>query len=100
MPTIDAENVRVVRAYLTYLREARRLSDDSVDAAAAAIDEFQAYTKARNFKRFHIQQAIGFKKYLSRRAGQHSGEPLSTRTMAARLNALRAFFHWLAGQPG
>ena len=29
--------------------------------AAAALARFEEYTKYRDFKRFHIQQAIGFK---------------------------------------
>ena len=33
----NAENERIKRAYFIYLKEARRLSEHSIDAAAAAI---------------------------------------------------------------
>jgi hypothetical protein len=57
-----AENERIKRAYFIYLKEARRLSEQSIDAAAAALSRFEEYTKYREFKRFHTQQAVGFKR--------------------------------------
>ena len=57
----NPENERIKRAYFIYLKEARRLGEHSIDCAAAALAKFEDYTKYRDFKRFHIQQAIGFK---------------------------------------
>jgi integrase len=98
----NPENERIKRAYLIYLKEARRLGEHSisVDAAAAALAKFEAYTKYRGFKRFHIQQAIGFKRKLSEETSPRTGEPLSKATVFAILHALRSFFQWLATQPG
>ena len=96
----NPENERIKRAYFIYLKEARRLSEHSIDAAAAALSRFEQYTKYRNFKSFHTQQAVGFKRKLAEQENQRTGEPLSKRTLFTMLNALRAFFHWLAGQPG
>jgi integrase/recombinase XerD len=100
MRTHSPENERIKRAYFIYLKEARRLSEHSIDAAAAALCKFEEYTKYRDFKRFHIQQAMGFKRKLSDQVSQRTGEKLSSSTLFASLNALRAFFHWLAGQQG
>jgi integrase/recombinase XerD len=94
------ENERIKRAYFTYLKEARRLSEHSIDAAAAAISRFEDYTKYRDFKRFHTQQAVGFKRRLSGEINQRTGEALSKSTVFTALNVLRTFFQWLAGQPG
>jgi integrase/recombinase XerD len=99
-PMHHPDNERVKRAYLIYLKEARRLSEHSIDAAAAALSKFEEYTRYRDFKRFHIEQAMGFKRKLATQVSQRTGEPLSSSTVLATLNALRAFFHWLAGQPG
>jgi len=55
----NPENERIKRDYFIYLKEARRLGEHSVDCAAAALAKFEAYTKYRDFKRFHVQQAIG-----------------------------------------
>jgi len=96
----NAENERIKRAYFTYLKEARRLSEHSIDAAATAISRFDEYSKYRNFKRFHTQQAVGFKRRLAAEINHRTGEPLSKSTIFTTLNALRAFFQWLAGQSG
>ena len=100
MRTHNANNERIKRAYFTYLKEARRLSEGSIDAAAAAISRFEAYTKYRDFKSFHIRQAVAFKRKLADQINQKTGERLSKQTLYATLSALRAFFYWLAGQPG
>jgi hypothetical protein len=55
-----AENERIKRKYFTFLKEARRNSEPTVDAAAKALNRFEVYTKFREFKAFHFQQAIAF----------------------------------------
>ena len=100
MRTHNPQNERLKRTYFIYLKEARRLSEHSIDAAAAALSRFEQYTKYRDFKRFRIQQAVGFKRKLADRLNERTGERLSSSTLYATLNALRAFFQWLAGQPG
>jgi integrase/recombinase XerD len=100
MRTHSPENERIKRAYFAYLKEARRLSEPSIDAAAAAISRFEAYTSYRDFKSFHIQQAVAFKRKLAEQISRRTGQRLSKQTLYATLSALRAFFHWLAGQSG
>ena len=96
----NADNERIKRAYFVYLKEARCLGEHSIDGAAAALARFEDYTKFRDFKRFHIEQAIGFKNRLSNHISPRTGERLSRGTVFATLNALRAFFQWLSTQPG
>ena len=71
-----------------------------MDAVAKALARFEADTKHRDFKAFHFEQAIAFKKRLAEQKGQRSGEKLSKATLNATLAHVRRFFHWLAGQPG
>ena len=96
----NPENERTKRAYFIYLKEARRLSEHSIDAAAAALDSFETYTRFRDFKRFRTQQAVGFKRNLNKHVSRRTGDRLSKGTLLTTLNALRAFFQWLAGRPG
>ena len=96
----NPDNERIKRGYFIYLKEARRLGEHSVDCAAAALARFEEYTKFRDFKRFHIQQAIGFKNNLSEHISPRTGERLSRGTVFSILNALRGFFQWLSTQPG
>ena len=100
MQTHNPDNERIKRSYLIFLKEARRLGEHSVDAAAAALAKCEGYTKHRDFKKFHIQQAIGFKHKLSSEISQQTGDRLSRGTVFSTLNALRGFFQWLAIQPG
>src|SRR5262249_50789668 len=100
MKSHNAANERIKRQYFTYLAEALGQSEQSIDAAAKAIARFEAYTRCKDFKSFHIDKAKAFKRDLADQRGHRSGEPLSKATLYATLTALKRFFIWLAGQPG
>jgi integrase len=94
------ENERIKRKYFAYLKEAKRHGEPTVDVAAKALHRFEEYTGFKNFKVFHVQQAIAFKKYLADQKSQRSGEKLSKATLHATLVSLKRFFQWLSDQPG
>lgn len=94
------DNERVKRRYFVFLKEAKRQNEASVDSAAKAISRFESYTKSRDFKAFHFEQAVGFKADLAKRRNEQTGKPLSKATLNSTLRALKAFFQWLALQPG
>jgi len=96
----SADNERIKRKYFAFLKEAKRHSEPTVDAAAKALNRFEVYTKHRDFKAFHFNQAVAFKKHLAEQKGQQSGEKLSKATLHATLTQLKRFFQWLAMQPG
>jgi integrase len=100
MKNHNPENERTKRAYFTFLKESKGLSEASIDATATAIARFEAYTRWRSFKAFHFEQATAFKRQLAAQVGQRSGEPLSKATLRHTLAALKAFFEWLSGQSG
>ena len=100
MKTHNAQNERIKRAYFAYLREAKRNTEQTIDAAAAALHQFETYTRFRDFRSFRIEQAIGFKNHLAKQQSGKTKAPLSKATLLHILAALRAFFSWLAGQPG
>ncbi len=93
-------NERIKRQYLSFLKEAKRHSEPTIDVAAKALNRFEVYTKFRDFKKFHFEQAIGFKRHLAKQKGQRSGEKLSKSTLYATLTQLKRFFQWLSMQPG
>jgi site-specific recombinase XerD len=100
MSKYSAENERVKREYFAYLKEAKRHSEPTVDAAAKALHRFEEYTGYKGFKAFRTEQAIAFKKHLAEQRALQSGEKLSKATLYATLTQLKRFFYWLAGQPG
>src|SRR5271155_3890538 len=94
------ENERIKHQYFAYLKEAKRHSEPTVDAAAKALRRFEEYTRYRDFKAFHTEQAVAFKKHLAGQKGIQSGETLSKATLYATLTQLKRFFQWLAQEPG
>ncbi len=96
----NATNERIKRRYFSYLKEARRQSEASVDAVAAALARFERYSRHRDFRSFHHQQAVAFKQWLVQQRNEATRRPLSKATLYATLSHLKRFFQWLAGQPG
>ena len=94
------ENERIKRRYFIFLKEAKRQNEASIDAVAKALSRFETYTKHRDFKTFHFEQAVGFKKHLAKQENQQTGEKLSKATLNSTLRHLKGFFQWLAMQSG
>lgn len=93
-------NTRVKRKYLVWLRDAKGLSDASVHRAAASIDLFREQSKDADFKAFHFEKARAFKRWMVSRTNPKTGKPLAAGTIDGALRDLKAFFTWLADQPG
>ena len=100
MTTHNANNERIKRRYLSFLKEAKRQSVPSIDAVAKALNRFEVDTKFRDFKSFHTEQAIAFKKHLAEQRSQQTGEILSKATLHSTLANLKKFFQWLSQEPG
>ncbi len=100
MTNYNSANERIKRQYFAYLADALGHSEQTIDAVAKAIARFEAYTRYKDFKTFHIEQAKAFKRDLADQRAERTGEPLSKATLYATLTALKRFFVWLAGQPG
>jgi len=100
MTTHNASNERIKRKYFAYLKEALGHSEPTVDGVAKAISRFEVYTKHRDFKAFHHEQAVGFKKHLAEQKAKQSGDKLSKATLHSTLNQLKQFFQWLSRETG
>jgi integrase len=96
----NPDNERIKREYFTFLKEAKRHSEATIDAAAKALNRFEQYTKFKEFKTFRSEQAIAFKRHLAEQTAEQSGARLSKATLYSTLTQLKRFFQWLAGQPG
>lgn len=96
----NPNNERIKRKYLIFMKEARQQQEATIDAIAKAINRFELYTKYRDFKAFHFEQAVGFKKHLAKQENQQTGAKLSKATMNSTLRQLKSFFQWLSMQAG
>lgn len=96
----NAANERIKRDYFAYLKEAKGRDETTIDGVAKSLVRFEESTKARDFKRFHREQAVAFKAGLAQAVNARTGERISKATMLSTLRDLRAFFFWLAHLPG
>jgi hypothetical protein len=86
MKTHNPDNERIKRAYFTYLIEAQGFSEPTLDSVAKATNRFETYTRFRNFKAFHIEQAKGFKASLAEQMSLRTKDRLSKATLYATLS--------------
>lgn len=96
----NSANTRIKREYYQYLKEAMRRDEASIDAVAKALSRFEESNGHKDFGRFHREQAVAFKRKLDEQTSIRTGKPLSRATVHSTLSAVKAFFFWLAGQPG
>ena len=96
----NPKNERIKRAYCDYLREAMGRDEATIDRVMASIARFEESTKGKDFKRFHREQAKAFKRQIAEASNARTGDRLSKSTVLATVRDLRAFFLWLAREPG
>lgn len=96
----NAANERTKREYLLYLKDALGRDEATLDRVAKSLSRFEEATGRKDFKRFHREQAMAFKRRLADESSLRSGERLSKATQLATLRDLRTFFQWLSREPG
>ena len=96
----NANNERIKRKYFVFLKDAKGQNSASIDGVAMALSRFEIYNKRKDFKAFHYEQAIGFKKHLAKQINAVTNERLSKATIHSVLRHLKAFFQWLYMQSG
>lgn len=100
MKKFHPKNERIKHEYMGYLEGPKQMSAASVDQVAAALAQFENFTRHKDFAAFKSEQATGFKNHLAGTINTATAKPLATSTIHARLMALKAFFEWLCWQPG
>lgn len=100
MTNYNPKNERIKRDYCTLLKQADQLADPTVDDVRKALSRFEEYTGQADFGTFNQDQAIGFKRFIASVKAERSGNVLSHATIYSTVQAVQAFFRWLARQPG
>jgi len=95
-----SDNLRIKRKYLVWLKDAKGLSEASIDKAAAAISAYEGFLKGKDFRAFHSERARSFKRHLAIRTNERTGAKLSPASTSGVLREVKAFFLWLADQRG
>lgn len=100
MDKINSNNERVKHKYFIFLKDAKQLSEETIDGVSKALARFEEYTNHKDFKTFRHEQASGFKKHLANITKSTDSTPLSKATLRTTYANLKSFFQWLAREPG
>lgn len=93
------KNERLTRRFLDYRKYARQLSGKTLDRKMAALERFDVWNGRKDFEKFHIELAMGFRSYLEQAKGT-TGKPLSKSTPRAIMATMLEFTIWLSQQEG
>ena len=96
----NAANERIKREYFGFLAEAKGRDTATIDRVAKSLARFEESSGHRDFKRFHREQAMAFKRRLGEQVNARTGEMLSKATVHSTLREVKAFLEWLAREPG
>ena len=95
----NEKNERLKRQFLEYRKFARQLSDKTLDREIAALERFDVWNGRKDFAKFHIEQAMGFRSHLET-CKTAKGKSMGKSTMRAILSTMREFILWLSQQDG
>lgn len=95
----NEKNERIKRAYMTYRKHSEQVSDKTLDREIAALERFDVWNGRKDFAKFHIDWAVGFRAHLDQAKGK-TGKPLAKSTTRAIMATMRAFTLWLSQQDG
>ena len=96
----NADNERIKHKYFSFLKEAMRQSEPTIDGVAKSLARFESYTNYKDFKTFRHEQAAAFKKHLIEQKSQRKDTQLSKSTLHTTFAHLKRFFEWLAREQG
>jgi len=98
-PSPQRRNADTKRRYFHQLREARGLSEATVDRTASSIGKYEDFFQNEDFARFNESRAIEFRKHLGKNRNAKD-KPLSLNSVYQVLRTVESFFRWLMTQPG
>jgi integrase len=95
----NEKNERIKRDFLNYRKYAGQLSEKTIDRELAVLERFDVWNGRKDFARFHIEWAMGFRTHLEQ-AKTATGKPLSKSTTRSIMAVMREFVLWLSQQDG
>ncbi len=95
----NEKNERTKRDFLNYRKHAKQLSERTLDREISALERFDVWNGRKDFAKFHIDWAMGFRAHLEQ-AKTATGQSLSKSTRRAIMATMREFVIWLSQQDG
>ena len=96
---LNERNERTKRAFLTFRKHSKQVSGKTLDREIAHLERFDRWNNRKDFAKFHIDWAVGFRAHLDDAKGA-TGKPLAKSTTRAIMATLREFTLWLSQQDG
>lgn len=100
MTKINHKNERRKREFLEYLKGGEGFSESSLNVFAAAIDQWQTFTKNEDFIYFNKSKATSFRNWMKARPAKTENGTISLTTQYNYLRRIKRFFRWLSDQSG
>jgi hypothetical protein len=96
--SVRSKNERMKRKYLNWLGQAEGLTESTVIGYERAICLYDEFSGNHDYATFSQRRATAFKDWVQTRRGVDKG--VSITTAYNQIRYVKAFFKWLAGQPG
>lgn len=96
---INLQNVKMIRKYLVYLKEAPGLHKDTIIDRMTEIAHYEKFINWRDFKVFNEKIAIEYKRYWIDYK-KSNGQSYIKKTVQNKLKAIRELYLWLYLMPG
>ncbi|AUQ57422.1 tyrosine-type recombinase/integrase [Phaeobacter inhibens] len=96
---LNEKNERTKREFLTFRKHAKQVSEKTLDREVAHLERFDVWNRRKDFAKFHIDWAVGFREHLDH-AKSANGKPLAKSTTRAIMATMREFTLWLSQQDG
>ncbi|MCX5568167.1 MULTISPECIES: tyrosine-type recombinase/integrase [Kaistia] len=92
---MNPSNERLRHAYIEHLRDAKKYSDKTIDAAMRHLSELERFLDGNDFERLTKSEAKAFSERVHQRPSKAGAETLSDSSIVHTLSDLRAFYGWL-----
>ena len=96
---LNEKNERTKLKLLVFRKHAKQVSDKTQHCEIAHLERFDVWNKRKDFAKFHIDWAVGFRQHLDHAKGAN-GKPLAKSTTRAIMATMREFTLWLSQQDG
>ena len=95
---INLENIKIIRKYFVYLKEAMGLNEATVNNRMIQIAHYEKFINWRNFKVFNEKIAQDYKQYCIDYK-KSNGLYIQKKTVQNKLKAIRELYLWLYNMP-
>lgn len=92
---MNPSNERLRHAYIEHLRDAKKYSDKTIDAAMRHLSELERFMDGKDFGSLTKSEAKAFSDQVHQRPSKAGAETLSGSSIVHTLSDLRAFYGWL-----